>query len=78
MARVATGKTKDGKTSASPPFERVALLLQGGGALGAYQGGVYQALDEAKFCRPGSPEFQSAPSIRQSSPATRRRIASRN
>jgi NTE family protein len=30
-----------------PPFERVALLLQGGGALGAYQGGVYQALTEA-------------------------------
>jgi NTE family protein len=29
------------------PFERVALLLQGGGALGAYQAGVYQALDEA-------------------------------
>jgi len=28
-------------------FERVALLLQGGGALGAYQGGVYQALHEA-------------------------------
>jgi len=31
------------------PFERIALLLQGGGALGAYQGGVYQALDEAKL-----------------------------
>lgn len=30
-----------------PPFECVALLLQGGGALGAYQGGVYQALAEA-------------------------------
>jgi NTE family protein len=30
-----------------PPFERIALLLQGGGALGAYQGGVYQALAEA-------------------------------
>ncbi|MBS0373696.1 MAG: patatin-like phospholipase family protein [Proteobacteria bacterium] len=29
------------------PFERVALLLQGGGALGAYQGGVYEALSEA-------------------------------
>lgn len=28
-------------------FECVALLLQGGGALGAYQGGVYQALSEA-------------------------------
>jgi NTE family protein len=30
-----------------PPFACVALLLQGGGALGAYQGGVYQALTEA-------------------------------
>jgi NTE family protein len=28
-------------------FERIALLLQGGGALGAYQGGVYQGLAEA-------------------------------
>ena len=23
-----------------PPFEKIALLLQGGGALGAYQGGA--------------------------------------
>ncbi|MBV9970521.1 MAG: patatin-like phospholipase family protein, partial [Xanthobacteraceae bacterium] len=30
-----------------PPFECVALLLQGGGALGAYQAGVYEALAEA-------------------------------
>jgi NTE family protein len=29
------------------PFECIALLLQGGGALGSYQGGVYQALAEA-------------------------------
>ncbi len=29
------------------PFETVALLLQGGGALGAYQAGVYEALAEA-------------------------------
>jgi NTE family protein len=29
------------------PFERVALVLQGGGALGAYQAGVYEALVEA-------------------------------
>lgn len=28
------------------PFERVALLLQGGGALGSYQAGVYQAMAE--------------------------------
>jgi hypothetical protein len=31
------------------PFERVALVLQGGGALGAYQAGVYQAIDEANI-----------------------------
>jgi len=31
------------------PFERVALVLQGGGALGAYQAGVYQALHEANI-----------------------------
>ena len=29
------------------PFDRVALVLQGGGALGAYQAGVYEALAEA-------------------------------
>lgn len=32
---------------ARPDFERIALLLQGGGALGAYQAGVYEALAEA-------------------------------
>ena len=30
-----------------PPFERIALLLQGGGALGSYQAGVFDALFEA-------------------------------
>jgi NTE family protein len=30
-----------------PAFECIALLLQGGGALGAYQAGVYEALAEA-------------------------------
>ena len=33
--------------SGRPDFERIALLLQGGGALGSYQAGVYQALAEA-------------------------------
>jgi NTE family protein len=32
-----------------PGTERVALVLQGGGALGAYQVGVFQALDERGF-----------------------------
>ena len=31
------------------PFECIALLLQGGGALGAYQAGVYEALAEAEL-----------------------------
>jgi NTE family protein len=31
------------------PFERVVLVLQGGGALGAYQAGVYQAVHEANI-----------------------------
>ena len=30
-----------------PPFDCIALLLQGGGALGAYQGGVYEGLADA-------------------------------
>ena len=32
-----------------PDFERIALLLQGGGALGAYQGGAYQAMAETNI-----------------------------
>jgi NTE family protein len=35
------------ETRPRPSFECVALLLQGGGALGAYQAGVYEALAEA-------------------------------
>ena len=31
------------------PFQSIALLLQGGGALEAYQAGVYQALSEARI-----------------------------
>ncbi|BCH21577.1 hypothetical protein MesoLjLb_13620 [Mesorhizobium sp. L-8-3] len=31
------------------PFECIALVLQGGGALGAYQAGVYEALAEAEI-----------------------------
>jgi predicted acylesterase/phospholipase RssA len=36
-----------------PPYEYIALLLQGGGALGAYQAGVYEALTEADGVRIG-------------------------
>jgi NTE family protein len=38
---------KHHRSGGRPPFECIALLLQGGGALGAYQGGVYEALAEA-------------------------------
>ena len=40
-------RRKSHKAQKRPPFECIALLLQGGGALGAYQAGVYQALSEA-------------------------------
>jgi len=39
--------------------ERVALVLQGGGALGAYQAGVHQALHEAQI----EPDWVSGVSI---------------
>src|ERR1700737_2664750 len=32
-----------------PPFGCIGLVLQGGGALGAYQAGVYEALAEAEL-----------------------------
>ncbi len=38
---------KTHRAAPRPPFECIALLLQGGGALGAYQAGVYEALAEA-------------------------------
>jgi len=42
-----TARTAAKPPSRRPPFDCIALLLQGGGALGAYQAGVYQALAEA-------------------------------
>ena len=45
-ARVQPG---DVLTKRRLPFECVALVLQGGGALGAYQAGVYAALAEAEI-----------------------------
>ena len=47
MAHPPLAKRKTHRGLDRPPFERIALLLQGGGALGSYQGGVYQALSEA-------------------------------
>ena len=60
----------DAKVSAEQPVrqgrgwrpercDRIALVLQGGGALGAYQAGVYQALHEAEI----DPDFVSGVSI---------------
>jgi len=41
-------KEKTHKAAAAPrPMGQIALVLQGGGALGAYQAGVYQGLSEA-------------------------------
>jgi len=42
-------KKKSHVCTERPPFECIALLLQGGGALGSYQAGVYQALAEARL-----------------------------
>jgi NTE family protein len=42
-------KQKSQRAPQRPPFECIALLLQGGGALGSYQAGVYQALAEANL-----------------------------
>jgi NTE family protein len=47
MPAKATGKTMDRREPGSPPFKTIAFLLQGGGALGAYQAGVYEALAKA-------------------------------
>lgn len=56
------------------PFECVALVLQGGGALGAYQAGVYEALAEANINPDGSPASPSAPSTQPSSRETSRPV----
>jgi NTE family protein len=40
-------ESKPPRVQQRPPFERIALLLQGGGALGSYQAGVFQGLAEA-------------------------------
>ncbi len=42
-------KRKSHRNNERPPFDRIVLLLQGGGALGSYQAGVYQAMAEANL-----------------------------
>jgi NTE family protein len=49
---------------AASPFECIALVLQGGGALGAYQAGVYEALAEAEL----HPDWIAGISIGASAP----------
>ena len=51
--------TKGSRVSGRPPFECIALLLQGGGALGSYQAGVYEALAGADL----QPDWVSGISI---------------
>jgi NTE family protein len=48
-AQIAAMAAKARRALQRPPFERIALLLQGGGALGSYQAGVYAALAEAEL-----------------------------
>ncbi len=50
-ARRATSRPAEDISSIAGKYERVALVLQGGGALGAYQAGVYEALAQAN-CQP--------------------------
>ncbi len=49
MLEASRAEPKSRPAKQRPPFERIALLLQGGGALGSYQAGVYQALAEANL-----------------------------
>src|ERR1700722_7114703 len=43
---LSTHELDSGRIPRPERCDRIALVLQGGGALGAYQGGVYQALQE--------------------------------
>src|SRR6476469_3823503 len=44
MSIATPSEVKPHRVTEHPPFECITLLLQGGGALGSYQAGVYQAL----------------------------------
>src|ERR1700730_17902887 len=52
-------KLKSHVAKERPPFGRIALLLQGGGAPGSYQAGVYAALSEANI----EPDWEAGISI---------------
>jgi len=57
--RHASALRKSHRDMERPPFTCIALVLQGGGALGAFQAGVYQALAEANL----QPDWVSGISI---------------
>src|SRR5208282_3559874 len=68
-----SSKRKTHVPAQRPPFERIALILQGGGALGAYQAGVYQALAEADLHPAGAVEARPrSQSIREHERRVRR------
>jgi NTE family protein len=49
MLTTSPSQARPRRAEERPPFECIALLLQGGGALGSYQAGVYHALAEANL-----------------------------
>lgn len=49
--------------TSSLPYDVVALVLQGGGALGAYQAGVYEGLHEQGVRMKVAPRRVSVPPI---------------
>ena len=49
--------------------KKVGLVLQGGGALGSYQAGVYEALASSEYLPDWAPGSRSAQSTPHSSPA---------
>ena len=59
MARAQSAlHVKSHRLSKHPPFECIALLFQGGGALGSYQAGAYESLVETNLhSRLGSRDF---------------------
>jgi hypothetical protein len=59
-------------TAIRPPFEVVALVLQGGGALGAYQAGVTRRSPRQAFIPTGLPACRSVRPMRLLSLETRR------
>src|SRR5437762_1554150 len=56
---MAQSKSRNGNGRASAGKPRIVLLLQGGGALGAYHIGAYQAMQEAGY----EPDWVSGISI---------------